>query len=58
MLNGFVHSFLCADYQLCIVCAMQEFKEATRNKTADTGITLVPNELNIFVWKAQLKVLW
>ena len=37
-------------------CAEQEYKEASKQKTCDTGITLVPNENNLFVWKALLKV--
>jgi hypothetical protein len=35
---------------------LQEFKEVTRSKPQDTGITLIPNEANLFIWKALLKV--
>lgn len=34
----------------------QEFKEAIKGKTVDTGITLIPNESNLFVWRALLQV--
>lgn len=35
----------------------QEYKEAVKQKKAlDTGITLIPNELNLFVWRALLQV--
>lgn len=34
----------------------QEFKEASKQKTADTGITLIPNENNLFAWRAVIKV--
>ncbi len=34
----------------------QEYKEATKQKPADTGITLIPNEQNLFMWRALLKV--
>lgn len=34
----------------------QEYKEATKHKSVETGITLIPNENNLFLWKALLKV--
>jgi hypothetical protein len=34
----------------------QEYKEATKQKAVDTGITLIPNEQNLFAWRALLKV--
>lgn len=34
----------------------QEYKEVSRAKVGDTGITLIPNEANLFVWGAQLNV--
>ncbi len=34
---------------------MQEFKEATKQKSSETGITLIPNEDNLFAWKANLQ---
>lgn len=34
----------------------QEYKEVTRSKSGDTGITLIPNEANLFQWRALLKV--
>ncbi len=34
----------------------QEYKEAARQKSQETGITLIPNESNIFSWRALLKV--
>ena len=37
---------------------VQEYKEATKQKTSDTGITLIPNETNLFVWRALLQVRW
>jgi hypothetical protein len=39
----------------CCVC-LQEFKEVSRSKPQDTGITLIPNEANLFIWRALLKV--
>ena len=45
---------------LCAHCMglmlKQEFKEATKQKPSDTGITLIPNEDNLFAWKALLQV--
>jgi hypothetical protein len=35
---------------------LQEYKEVTRSKSGDTGITLIPNEANLFLWRALLKV--
>jgi peroxin-4 len=35
---------------------LKEYKEATRQKLQDTGITLIPNESNLFAWKALLQV--
>ena len=35
---------------------MQEFKEMSRNPKNDTGITLMPDESNIYVWKGLLQV--
>eukprot|EP00878_Enallax_costatus_P004699 GHUV01004947.1.p1 GENE.GHUV01004947.1~~GHUV01004947.1.p1 ORF type:complete len:162 (+),score=29.92 GHUV01004947.1:268-753(+) len=34
---------------------LKEFKEVSRSKPHETGITLIPNEANLFVWKALLK---
>lgn len=34
---------------------LQEFKDSTRQKPGDTGITLIPNEDNLFAWKAHLQ---
>lgn len=35
---------------------MQEYKEAARQKTNETGITMIPNEDSLFTWRAILKV--
>jgi ubiquitin-protein ligase len=35
---------------------LKEYKEANKQSTIDTGITLLPNENNLFVWKALLQV--
>lgn len=45
----------CSKQRLCSAL-LQEYKEVTRSKASDTGITLIPNEANLFVWGAQLKV--
>lgn len=34
---------------------LKEYKEATKHSTLDTGITLVPDETNLFIWKALLQ---
>ncbi|GAX85001.1 hypothetical protein CEUSTIGMA_g12422.t1 [Chlamydomonas eustigma] len=34
---------------------MKELKEVGKQKTQDTGITLIPNETNLFSWRAILK---
>mmetsp|Transcript_23388 Transcript_23388/g.51332 ORF Transcript_23388/g.51332 Transcript_23388/m.51332 type:complete len:158 (+) Transcript_23388:166-639(+) len=34
---------------------LKEYKEASKQKSLETGITLVPNESNLFVWRAILK---
>lgn len=34
---------------------LKEYKEVTRSKSGDTGITLIPNEANLFLWRALLK---
>eukprot|EP00798_Chlamydomonas_sp_ICE-L_P010635 gene10635-12314_t len=34
---------------------LKEYKEASKQKTCDTGITLIPNETNLFMWRALLK---
>ncbi len=34
----------------------QEYKEAARLQSSETGITLIPNDSNIFSWRALLKV--
>jgi hypothetical protein len=34
----------------------QEYKEVSRSKNQDTGITLVPSETNLYSWQAFLKV--
>jgi hypothetical protein len=41
---------------VCLFACLQEFKEVSRSKPQDTGITLIPNEANLFIWKALLKV--
>jgi peroxin-4 len=35
---------------------VQEYKEVSRSKNQDTGITLVPSETNLYSWQAFLKV--
>lgn len=45
-------------HHLLLLLLLQEYKEVARSKAADTGITLIPNEANLFVWGAQLKVGW
>lgn len=35
---------------------LQEYKESGKQKSHETGITLIPNENNLFLWKAALKV--
>ncbi|EFJ45706.1 hypothetical protein VOLCADRAFT_63302 [Volvox carteri f. nagariensis] len=38
------------------VCVVnQEYKEALKAKPEDTGITLIPNETNLFAWRAVLR---
>lgn len=35
---------------------LQEYKEVAKQKAlSDTGIQLIPNESNLFLWKALLK---
>eukprot|EP00775_Hariotina_reticulata_P000167 gene167-355_t len=34
---------------------LKEWKEVSRSKSQDIGITLIPNDANIFVWRALLK---
>lgn len=34
---------------------LKEYKEAAKQKTTETGITLIPNDSNIFSWRALLK---
>ncbi|KAL6758923.1 ubiquitin-conjugating enzyme/RWD-like protein [Haematococcus lacustris] len=34
---------------------LKEYKEASKQKTLETGITLIPNESNLFSWRALLK---
>ncbi|KAF8065630.1 PEX4 [Scenedesmus sp. PABB004] len=34
---------------------LKEYKEVSRARPGDTGITLLPNEANLFVWRALLK---
>eukprot|EP00879_Flechtneria_rotunda_P002274 GHRR01002465.1.p1 GENE.GHRR01002465.1~~GHRR01002465.1.p1 ORF type:complete len:162 (+),score=46.47 GHRR01002465.1:204-689(+) len=34
---------------------LKEYKEVARGKIQDTGITLLPNETNLFTWRALLK---
>jgi hypothetical protein len=47
-----------AELLLCTIAfvCLQEFKEVSRSKPQDTGITLIPNEANLFIWRALLKV--
>ncbi|KAG1662319.1 hypothetical protein FOA52_011477 [Chlamydomonas sp. UWO 241] len=33
---------------------LKELKDVTRSKAGDTGILLIPNEANLFVWKGLL----
>lgn len=35
---------------------LQEYKEVVRSGAGDTGITLIPSESNLFIWRALLKV--
>lgn len=48
----------CCCYLVCLLplllLLLQEFKEANRNKEA-TGIELIPNESNVFLWTALIK---
>ncbi|GFR51604.1 hypothetical protein Agub_g14028 [Astrephomene gubernaculifera] len=34
---------------------LKEYKEALKAKPEDTGITLIPNETNLFAWRAVLR---
>lgn len=34
---------------------LKEYKETAKHKSVETGITLIPNETNLFSWRAMLK---
>jgi hypothetical protein len=53
---GFVHRTMLTSLHPGATTCLQEYKEATKQKAVDTGITLIPNEQNLFSWRALLKV--